>query len=67
MFNERLFRSKVVLKGITLSQLAVLMGINEVTLHKKIKRGTFYREEIWTIKHVLDLNDDDIIAIFFAQ
>lgn len=67
MFNERLFRSKVVLKGITLSQLAVLMGINEVTLHNKIKRGTFYREEIWTIKYVLDLNDDDVIAIFFAQ
>ncbi len=68
MFDERLFRSKVVLNGLTLNKLADLMGINEATLHGKLKRhGAFSRDEIDSIRRILELSDDDIMAIFFAQ
>lgn len=68
MFDERLFRSKVVLHGLTLAKLAEKMGINEATLHGKLKRhGAFSRDEISMIRCILDLSDDDTISIFFAQ
>ena len=68
MFDERLFRSKVVLAGLTLAKLAASIGINEVTLHKKIKRdGDFSRSEIFRIANILHLTDEDLIAIFFGR
>lgn len=68
MFNDRLFRSKVVLCGLTLGELAKSMGINESTLHGKLKRqGSFSRDEIGKIRQILDLTDEDIMDIFFAS
>lgn len=68
MFDERLFRAKVVLKGLTLAKLAELMDINEATLHGKFKRqGAFSRAEMNKIRCILSLTDQELIDIFFAQ
>lgn len=67
MFNERLFRAKVVLNGLTLMELALKLGINESTLHGKLKReGAFTRSEINRISNILGLSKDDVFEIFFA-
>ena len=68
MFNERLLRSYIVLQGLTFAQIAEKLGIHEATLGRKIKRGgTFTRAEIYKIKTVLELSDEEMISIFFAN
>lgn len=68
MFNERLFRSKIVLNGLTLSKVSALIGINETTMQRKIKNhGSFTRDEIGHLGTVLNLSDDDLLEIFFAE
>ena len=67
MFDERLFRSKVVYNGITLGELASKLEINQSTLTKKLKDGSFNRQEISRVAEVLHLSDDDVINIFFAE
>lgn len=68
MFNERLFRSMVVLQGLTLAQVAEQVGIHEATLHRKmLRQGSFTRAEIYKIKRILGLSDDDLICVFFAH
>lgn len=68
MFNERMFRSRAVLEGLTLAQVADLLGIHETTLHGKLKRnGAFTRDEINKLSEILGLTDEDVISIFFAH
>lgn len=68
MFNERLFRSKIVLNGLTLSKVSELIGINETTMQRKIKKnGSFTRDEIGHLGSVLNLSDEDLLDIFFAE
>ena len=67
MFDERLFRSKVIYNGITLGELASELEINQSTLTKKLKDGSFNRREISKTAEVLHLSDDDVINIFFAE
>lgn len=67
MFNKRLLKSKVVARGMTLGDLAVAIGINASTMTRKLKQGTFNRAEINAISDVLQLTDEEIIAIFFAH
>lgn len=66
MFNKRLLKSKVVARGMTLGDLAVAIGINASTMTRKLKQGTFTRAEIYAISDVLQLTDEEVIAIFFA-
>lgn len=68
MFNERLFRAKVVLNGLTLSRVSSLIGINETTMQRKIKNnGSFSRKEIGDLADVLKLSSEDVLDIFFAE
>ncbi len=68
MFNERLFRAKVVYNGYTLSEVAKKIDINESTLHRKLKDGgTFTRSEISKLIDALNLTSDELTEIFFAE
>lgn len=50
MFNKRLFKAQVVLKGKTLRAVAKELGIDEATLYRKMNgESDFFREEIQTI------------------
>lgn len=66
MFNEKKFRSELVLKGITIGELAKMLGISASTIHRKIQRGgAFNRDEISRIMDILEL--DDPREIFFDK
>ena len=68
LFDENLFRAKVAYHRLTLAEVANKIGINEATLHKKIKNGGFFtRAEIYKLIHLLELNYDETMQIFFAD
>lgn len=65
MFDEKRFKSALVLRGMTVSELAKELGLSSSTLYRKMHRnGDFTREEISMITLILDLEDPN--DIFFA-
>ncbi len=68
MFKKNLFRSAVVANGKTLRDVACALGINEVTLSRKIHgKSDFTRNEIQIIRGFLNLSYDDVESIFFGE
>lgn len=68
MFDEKLFRKRLIDTDVSIKELARAIGINEATLHRKIKGITdFSRNEMSIIKAKLHLNSDEFERIFFAQ
>ena len=66
MFDQKKFKALLVLKGMKVSELAKLIGLNEVTLYRKMNgKSDFYREEIDKIRKVLGIKDPS--EIFFAD
>lgn len=66
MFDERKFKAQLVLKGMSMKQLAKALNINESTLYRKIQQnGAFTREEINRIIDLLGIEHPE--EIFFAQ
>lgn len=68
MFNKNKFKAKILESGYTVEKLAGQMGINAVTLYRKINEKTdFTRTEILAIKKILNLSVSDVDSIFFAH
>ena len=68
MFDEMLLREKIEEIGFTTKSLAYAMGINYVTLYRKVNgHSEFTRNEIFDIINYLKLSDDDVRNIFFSE
>lgn len=68
VFNKNKFREKLVGAGITMEQLASVIGINPTTLYRKASgESEFTRSEMQCIRHEIGLDSSDMDAIFFAQ
>lgn len=66
MFNERLFKSQMVLMGYTTKGLCDEMGMEESTFYRKIKAdGAFTRDEMNRLIDILKFPNP--MAVFFAQ
>lgn len=66
--NLNLLKARMVEKGISDEDLAKCLGINISTLfRKKSGESDFYRKEIQKIKSYLELTDEDVTLIFFAD
>ncbi len=66
MFDKRRFLAQLTLRGVTKKELARYLGINEVTLYRKIdNNGSFTREEI--SKMIPFLKIENVEEIFFAE
>lgn len=66
MFNEKLFRMTLLREGISLQQISELLGINLVTLYRKMKGNSdFYRDEVQQICDYLHLDLKEKEDIFF--
>lgn len=66
MFDAKRFKSAVVLSGKSMEQIANSLGINVVTLYRKInKDGNFSRAEIQILKSILPVKDP--YEIFFTD
>lgn len=68
VFNKNLFRAKCVEKGVTLEQVAGIIGVNQSTLYRKMNgKSDFTRNEIQLFRSEMGLSCDDVQNIFFAE
>lgn len=68
MFNEKKFKAKLIENGLTISDIAKSIGVNEATIYRKMcGKSDFSRNEMSIIKDILVLNMDDFELIFFAK
>lgn len=54
-------------KGVSAAILAEKIGINRVTLYRKMVTGKFERSEIIKIRDVLELTEAEMLRIFFSD
>ena len=66
--NKYLLNAKMASRNVSNAQLAEVLSIDEATLYRK-KSGAsdFYRREIQIIKNFLELSDEELRSIFFAE
>ena len=68
MFNKARFRAALMLKGMTMEQLAAALSINPSTLSRKINGITdFTHSEMKSLRHILSLTAEQFEGIFFAE
>ena len=68
MFDGMLLKEKIREGGYTTKTLAFLMGINYVTLYRKVNGDSeFTRNEICSMINILNLSDDEVKEIFFSE
>lgn len=66
MFDKRKFLAQMTLRGVSKKKLADELGINEITLYRKINNdGYFTRKEINTMIDFLGIENP--AEIFFAE
>lgn len=66
MFSKNRFKAAFVEIGMSMQDVANELGINKVTLYRKINgESDFFREEILKIKKML--NRENVDDIFFAD
>ena len=58
MFNKNKFKAKVVESGMTLSDVAKALGIDDATLYRKMNvESDFYRKEIEALRKLLNIEN----------
>lgn len=60
-------KAKCVENGLSLSRVAVLIGLSPATLYRKVKKNTFTVAEVIDVAERLRLDANDIINIFFES
>ncbi len=66
MFNRRLFKAQVALKGKTMRSVAKELEVDEATLYRKMSgESDFFRHEIQILCKFLDITNPT--DIFFAN
>lgn len=68
MFDRKKFHGRVIAEGYTLVTISEKLGISPVTMTRKMSRGgDFTRSELQQLRAVLNLTDEDMNDIFFAE
>ncbi len=66
--NKNLLYSEIVKNGFTWADVAKEIGVNPVTLYRKVKgESDFTRAEVQKIKAFLNLDFSDVEKIFFGE
>lgn len=56
---------ELVRRGMSIPKLADIIGMDKTTLYRKLQTGKFERSEIIKIRDTLQLEDADMLRIFF--
>ncbi len=68
MVNKEKLNEAIRDSGFQKKFLCVKLGISKQSLHNKMNNKTeFKSQEVLALKHVLNLNDQDFLSIFFAD
>ncbi|WP_082673037.1 helix-turn-helix domain-containing protein [Paenibacillus senegalimassiliensis] len=65
--NTNKLRGKIVECGLSVSELALRVGLDRATLYRKIKKQEFSVSEAVLISRELNLSKDEVMAIFFTS
>ena len=68
--NKAKLMAAIIERGTSVEKLSKTMGINKSTFYKKMEKDNhadFYRRELIAIQRELNLTDDEMTAIFFAE
>lgn len=66
--NATQLKAAMLIQGYNAARLAVVLGISESSLYRKLSNRTeFTAGEIARIRDTLNLSQDDVARIFFAQ
>lgn len=66
--NTNLLTEKVLEKGIEFTEIAKILGVDRMTLYRKLanyESVTIREAEI--LKHILDLTNNEALKVFFDQ
>lgn len=68
MFQKNEFKAELVRRGLSVEQVAKMLGIDTVSLYRKMNgESDFFRNEIDVLRRKLNLSDADLLKIFFAK
>lgn len=68
LFDEKLFRIKLIERDVNLTKISEVLNINLVTLYRKMNGlSDFYRDEIQKICDFLNLDLEEREDIFFSK
>ena len=65
MINTRKLKGLMVEKGLSQKNLAILLGINDKTLGRKMRSGKFNSDEMEKMIEILEIKNP--VEIFFPQ
>lgn len=66
MVNTNKLRGAIAEKRLSQAEIAKQMNIADKTFYRKMAVGVFDSNEMFELKEILELSDEDAIAIFFA-
>lgn len=66
MLKVNKLMSKIVDKETTIKDLSAKIGIDKATFYRKLKKNSFYVNEVAVIAKELRLTSEEINAIFFS-
>ena len=67
MLNVNMLKGKLVERGITVSEIARKLNINQSTFYRKMKNNSFRISETDVIVNELQLSASEVNSIFFSQ
>lgn len=65
--NGKKLRARIVEAGLTNGSVAERLGINVATFYRKLKCNGFTLQEVYSLKEILCLNNEQVMEIFFAD
>lgn len=66
MVNTNKLRGAIAERRLSQAEIAKKMNIADKTFYRKMAVGVFDSNEMFELKEILELSDEDAIAIFFA-
>ena len=68
MLLQNILRAKIIEKGSSVSEISKIMGINNATFYRKLKKGDegFSIKDVKIVVNHLELTREETDSIFFA-
>lgn len=67
MLDVQKLKGKIVEKGKSVESVSAELGINPATFYRKLKNNSFEINEADKLVDILDLTNEEAIAIFFSH
>lgn len=66
MLKINKLKAKIIEKETSIEELSKIISVNKSTFHRKMRKNSFFVNEVDAIAKALDLTTEEITDIFFA-